>query len=200
MSDLFVNQEGDGPKKGLPRGVRDYPGTVYFAFKPEPDVTGRAVSIGSRLRAKHGLMGRVSPAVLHMTICPIGSRPELSDEYIDAACKVAGSLVAEPFEMILDRVRTYPNGQERLPLVAFADNDVARAALFRHALIADLRRGGVIVRRKLSKLHMTLLYDRCIVAEEIIDPIRWIVRNFVLVHSIRGEGRHVLLGQWPLRS
>ena len=200
MGDLLLNQEEGHPPKGLPRGERDCLGTVYFAFKPEPAVAEQGVSIGSRLCAKHGLIGRVSPAVLHVTICPIAYLPKLSDEDIDAARKVAGSLVAEPFEMILDRIRTYPNGQERLPLVAFADNGVPRAGLFRHALIADLRRGGFMIHRKLPKLHMTLLYDRRTVAEEPIDPIRWIVRDFALVHSIHGEGRHVLLGQWPLRS
>jgi 2'-5' RNA ligase len=47
---------------------------------------------------------------------------------------------------------------------------------------------------------MTLFYDRCSVAEDPIDPIRWMVRDFVLVHSIRGGGRHILPGQWPLRG
>ncbi len=200
MSDLFSNQGGCCAQNGLPRGARGHCGTVFFAHKPEPDVIDHVVSVGNRLRAKHRLMGTVSPAVLHVTICPIGYLPDLSDERIDAACKVAGSLVTEPFEIILDRVRTYPNGQEKLPFVAFAGNGVPRAGLFRHALIADLRRGGFVFHRKLPEPHMTLFYDRRIVAEEPIDPIRWIVRDFVLVHSIYGEGRHVLLGQWPLRS
>ena len=173
---------------------------MYFAFKPEPDVTDHVVALGNHLRAKHRLVGKVSPTVLHMTICPIGHLPELSDERIDAARKVAGNVVAEPFEIVLNRIATYPNGQEKLPLVAFADNGAPKAALFRHALIANLRRSGFAFGKKLPDPHMTLFYDRCIVAEEPIDPLRWMVRDFVLVHSIRGEGRHVLLGQWPLPS
>jgi RNA 2',3'-cyclic 3'-phosphodiesterase len=198
MSHPFLNQGGGGPPNGPRRGARQYPGTVYFAFKPEPDMTDHVVSVGNCLQAKHGMTGRVSPAVLHVTICPIGCLPELSDERVEAACKVAGRLVAKPFEIILDRIRTYPNGQEKLPLVAFAGKGVPKADLFRHALIADLRRCEFIFRRKLPDLHMTLFYDRCIVAEEPIDPIRWMVRDFVLVHSIHGKGRHILLGQWPL--
>jgi 2'-5' RNA ligase len=175
---------------------------VYFAFKPDRDAADHAVSIGNRLCAKHGLLGEVSPAVLHVTICPIGYIPELPNDRIDVACTIAEQLaeqlVAKPFEFIFDRVRTYPNGQEKLPLVAFAANGVPRADLFRHALVADLRRAGFSFRRKLPDPHMTLFYDRRTVAEEAIDPIRWTVRELVLVHSIYGQGRHVLLGQWPL--
>ncbi|HVJ55714.1 MAG TPA: 2'-5' RNA ligase family protein [Aliidongia sp.] len=173
---------------------------MYFAFKPEPDVADHVISIGNRLRTKHGLAGEVSPAVLHVTICPIGYFPELSEERIDAARKVAGRLMARSFEVTLDHVRTYPNGREKLPLVAFADNGVPGAALFRHALVADLRRGGFMFPSRLPEPHMTLFYDRRVVAEESIDPIHWMVRDFVLVHSIQREGRHEILGRWPLRS
>jgi RNA 2',3'-cyclic 3'-phosphodiesterase len=47
---------------------------------------------------------------------------------------------------------------------------------------------------------MTLFCDHRVVAKEPIDPIRWVVRGFVLVHSIYGEGRHELPEQWPLRG
>ena len=199
MSEAFSEQVWR-PSNRPSRDARRLRGTVYFAFKPAPDVTDHVVSVGNRLRAEHGLTGRVSPTVLHVTICPIGYLPELSDERIELAGKVASDLVARPFEIIFDRVRTYPNGQDKLPLVAFADNRVPKAGLFRYALIADLRRRGFVFRKKLPNLHMTLLYDQCVVAEEPIDPIRWTARDFVLVHSVYGEGRHVLLGQWPLRG
>jgi len=196
MSDLFSNGGAAVP----PTSPLAPLGTVYFAFKPEPDFIDQVVSLGDRLRARYGLMGKVSPSVLHMTVCAIGYLPALSDERVEQALRVADSLVAKPFEIVLDRVRTYPNGQVKPPLVAFADSGMPRADLFRHALIADLRRGGFIFPMKLPDPHMTLFYDRRIVIEEPIDPIRWIVRDFVLIHSIYGEGRHVPLGQWPLRG
>jgi hypothetical protein len=40
MSNLFFNQWGGCPPNGPLRGARRDPGTVYFAFKPEPDVIG----------------------------------------------------------------------------------------------------------------------------------------------------------------
>jgi 2'-5' RNA ligase len=197
-SDLFFNQQGGRPPNGPLHGARRGPGTVYFAFKPEPEVIGQVVSVGNHLCARHGLTGSVRPSVLHMTICAIGYFPMLPEERAQTAREVADRLVAKPFEMILNRVRTYPNGKEKPPLVAFADGGVSKVDLFRHALIADLRRNGFSFPKKLPDPHMTLFYDHRIVAEESIDPIRWVVRDFVLVHSIYGEGRHELLGQWPL--
>jgi 2'-5' RNA ligase len=147
-------------------------------------------------------MGGVSPGVLHASICPIGEFPELSETRIEAAIRTASRVVARPFEMVLDRVRTYPpgpaNGQKKRPLVLFAGNGAVGAALLRRSLIRDLRRSGFLPHRNQPDFHMTLLYDRCVVAEEPIAPIRWMVRDFALVHSIHGEGRHVILGQWPL--
>jgi 2'-5' RNA ligase len=200
VTDLFFDGGDDRPANGPPRGGRERLGTVYFALKPQPDVASSVAPVGNRLGDKHGLVGHVSPTVLHVTLAPIGVLPELSDERIDAACKVASGLVAEPFEILFDRVGTYQNRAEKPPFVAFAHDGVPRATLFRHALIKGLRRNGFNVARKLPKLHMTLFYDRCVVAEESIDPICWLVRDFVLIHSIYGEGRHELLGQWPLRG
>jgi 2'-5' RNA ligase len=200
LSDLLLNQAGGRPLNGKLDDELRRPGTVYFAFKPDPIAADQAAEIGSLLCARHGLTGNVSQEVLHVTICPIGHFPDLPEERVEIACKVAGALIAKPFEIMLDRIRTYPNGREKLPLVAFAGKGVPAAKLFRHALAADLRRAGIMIAKNLPDPHMTLFYDRRVVIEEPIAPISWTVREFVLVHSIQGEGRHKLLGQWPLKS
>ena len=48
--------------------------------------------------------------------------------------------------------------------------------------------------------HLTLLYGDRIVTERSIEPIRWTVRDFVLVQSLRGRGesKHIHLARWPL--
>src|SRR5579859_3049467 len=137
MSNLFLNRSGGRLPNGPLHDVWRDPGTVYFAFKPEPDVISQVVSVGNHLCAKHALMGSVRPSVLHMTICPIGYYPALHEEHVETARGVAGRMVAKSFEIILNRVRTYPNGKEKPPLVAFSDSNVSRVELFRYALIAD---------------------------------------------------------------
>ena len=186
--------------QGPSRGERALFGTVYFAFKPELAVANQAVSLGNHLSARHGLSGAVSPEVLHVTLCPLGFFPMLSDERIETACRIAGALVEKPFELCFDRVRSYPNGQENMPFVAYGGTAHYRLELFRRALSADLRRAGFPIKKYLPDPHMTLFYERIRVAEEPIEPIHWTVRDFTLIHSIHGQTRHVMLGQWPLRG
>lgn len=200
LDDLFSDQGGSRPPDGSSRGERSRPGTVYFAYKPEPDTAAEMAVKGNRLCGKLGLLGEVSPGVLHATICPIGHFPDLSDERVEVACKVAAALIAKPFEMVLDRVRTYPTGQQKLPFVAFSENGVPGAEFLRYGLMRELRRVGFPLPKKLPAPHMTFCYDRRPIAEQAIEPIRWMVRDFVLVHSVYREGRHVQLGQWQLRG
>lgn len=200
MSGLLLNSEGSRPPHRALPDERGLPGAVYFAVKPDPDTAEHSVLVGNRVGARHGLTGSVSSRVLHMTICPIGHLPELPEERIEMACRIAGRMVEKPFEIVLDCVRTYPNERGKQPLVAFSSNGAPRAELFRHALITDLKRVGFIFPRKLPDPHMTLFYDRRVVVEELIGPIRWMVRDFVLVHSIFGQGRHRLLRRWPMRG
>ena len=48
--------------------------------------------------------------------------------------------------------------------------------------------------------HMTLLYDPRDTGERAIDQVDWLVRDIVLVCSLRGRRRHLELGRWPLRT
>jgi hypothetical protein len=45
---------------------------------------------------------------------------------------------------------------------------------------------------------MTLLRDRAPVSETFIAPIAWRVREFVLIASHFGAGRHEILGRFSL--
>lgn len=48
--------------------------------------------------------------------------------------------------------------------------------------------------------HVTLPYDDRCVAEQVVETIDWTANEFVLVHSLIGQNRHVPLARWPLRS
>ena len=63
--------------------------------------------------------------------------------------------------------------------------------------------GATLARKGLKRLakrefmpHITLLYAERSVDEYPIEPIRWIVNDFVLIHSMRG---HSHLARWALR-
>jgi hypothetical protein len=38
------------------------------------------------------------------------------------------------------------------------------------------------------------------IAEQFVETVGWSVREFVLVHSLLGQTRHVLLARWPLQE
>ncbi len=48
--------------------------------------------------------------------------------------------------------------------------------------------------------HVTLMYVHGGIETQPIEPIGWEVREFGLVLSHIGEGRHVHLGRWPLQD
>jgi 2'-5' RNA ligase len=45
---------------------------------------------------------------------------------------------------------------------------------------------------------VSLLWDKVEVPPEAFEPIGWTAREFVLLDSVLGEGRHEMLGRWPL--
>ena len=51
-----------------------------------------------------------------------------------------------------------------------------------------------------SAPHMTLMWADRGVGEYPVAPIRWVVRDFVLVMSLVGKSRHEYLARWPLRG
>jgi RNA 2',3'-cyclic 3'-phosphodiesterase len=45
---------------------------------------------------------------------------------------------------------------------------------------------------------VTLLYGDEMVVAHPVEVIGWTVRDFVLVHSLLGRGRHIPLARWSL--
>ncbi|HSW06592.1 2'-5' RNA ligase family protein [Aquabacterium sp.] len=68
---------------------------------------------------------------------------------------------------------------------------------FRDALGQALVQAGVPVDFG-GALHMTLAYGGDPVHEHLVEPVRWVVQDFALVHSLVGQGDHRHLGRWPL--
>lgn len=48
--------------------------------------------------------------------------------------------------------------------------------------------------------HMTLAYDKKFIPRQPIDPISFVAREFVLVHSPRGLTIYKDLNRWPLMA
>ena len=94
---------------------------------------------------------------------------------------------------------------------------VEKVTSFRHCIVLAGDEGVVDVRRLENEIgevlergrirepsrhfspHVTLMYDQTVIpTERLRQPVRWKVEEFVLIHSLLGESRHVVLQTFPL--
>jgi 2'-5' RNA ligase len=84
-------------------------------------------------------------------------------------------------------------------LVLVGDDSVAGLRRFRHALVTAPRKIGFARGWEPSyEPHLTRLYHEGDIADEAVEDIRWTVREFVLVRSLYGQSRHLLMARWSL--
>jgi 2'-5' RNA ligase len=177
--------------------------SLFFAILPEPEVAQRIAALAVQLRAGHGLSGRLIPeSRLHVTATPIADYATLLDYDVSAAMRAAESVSAKPFDLAFNRLQSFGRPGGNQPLVLRCSDGAGAFAQLQKALLAALRDNDYDGKAPAAYTpHITLLYDRRAVDETYLDePIVWTVREFALVYSVYGEGRHMHLGRWPLKG
>ena len=175
---------------------------LFFALFPNADAAAGIARQAQVLRDEHGLKGRPLAADrFHITLHHIGDYSGLPQGKVDAAVKAAASVAASPFEVAFDSVMSFRGGRT-LPLVMLGKDDGNHALkAFQETLGKAMVRAGLEPAAK-SKFtpHVTLLYDHRSVAAQSVAAVNWTVQEFVLVHSLLGQTRHIALGRWALRG
>lgn len=190
------------PQRPKRRPAPPWRDILFFAVLPAPAAAARIARRAEGLRNQHGLRGRRRPTeLLHATLNPVGAYLGLPSDVLSAAIEVGSSVEAAPFEVTFDRVSSF-RGTDRHPLVLRCSHRIAELMTLQKTLGAALQSIGLGPgNRSGFTPHVTLLYDRQSVPEAGIDePITWIVRDFVLVHSLYGLSEHVHCARWPLRG
>ncbi|MGE0750082.1 MAG: 2'-5' RNA ligase family protein [Variibacter sp.] len=174
---------------------------VFFAVLPPPFHKARIKQLAEDIRSSQHLRADVRPAHrLHVSLHAPGvflGGPEAMAAAINEAARATAATMPA-FVVAFDSVMSFRG--TRPPLVLLPRSDVtALEALYRllgHALV----RAGLGRRlRSAFTSHVTLLYGDRGIEEHAVDPITWLVEDFVLIHSVRGRG-HRLLGQWTLHG
>ncbi|MDB5423023.1 MAG: 2-5 ligase, partial [Phenylobacterium sp.] len=117
----------------------------------------------------------------------------------DRAIAAAGAVRMPPFTVALDRVGSWGRGVGQRAIVMWADDGVIGVRLL-HAAIHEALAAAGSVRGPEPGLepHLTLWRDKAEAPLEFVEPISWRIEAFVLLDSVWGEGRHEVLGRWPL--
>lgn len=164
---------------------------LFFALRPDPAATARIAELALRMRAAHELAGEpLLPEHLHVTLLFLGDHAGLPPSLVADAEATGRKLRAAPFELMFHRVASFRR-KRNPPLVLCREDGCAPLMVLRHQLGAEQRHG--------YRPHVTLLYDRKMVAEEEVPAISWTANEVLLIHSLIGRKQHVVLGRYPLR-
>ena len=174
----------------------------FFAFRPDSSARDAAARRRGWLFAEQGIYGRpVKAENFHVSLAGFGWHPGRSRKILDAVRATAAAVVAPPFAVTLDRARCF-QGARGKALVLSGGEGVSAARNFHHLLARAMIQHGLghyVARRQFTP-HLTLLYTPQPIAECAVEPVSWTVTEFVLVHSLVGQGRHLIAGRWPLRG
>jgi RNA 2',3'-cyclic 3'-phosphodiesterase len=172
---------------------------LFLAIFPGANTAERIAHLAWYLHSEHGLRGRpLATERFHATLLHIDDYAGLPQRIVDTAIEAAATVATPPFEVSFDRVASFSRASNR-PLVLRGGEGLAALSAFQAVLGTALKKAGLRCRTGSRYTpHVTLLYDDCFVAEEVVDAVSWTVHEFVLVHSMLGQTRHVPLARFPL--
>jgi 2'-5' RNA ligase len=169
---------------------------LFLAVVPDAAAAARISRLAHVLKRAHKFDGKViEPGRLHVSLFFLG---ELSEQIVQVASDAAAEVRLPPFEVLFDRSVSFLGKPGNRPFVLVGDEGLDRLKSFRQTLgVAMAGKGLRYLTKRDFTPHVTLLYADRDVEEHPIEPIRWTVNEFVLIHSMHG---HVHLARWPLRS
>jgi len=179
------------------------PADGYFlAILPDLTTQDSLARLAGCQRNKHGLHGRPLAADrFHVTLHHFGHYHGPRPDIVEMAGEAAAKITTAPFQVAFDRALSFRRNSGAGPLVLRARGRATALKKFQQELGGALMKTGL--GRKVARQftpHVTLLYDRQAVAEHAVETVSWTVTEFVLIHSLIGQTKHVVLGRWPLHA
>jgi RNA 2',3'-cyclic 3'-phosphodiesterase len=175
---------------------------VFFAIFPDTSAAADMAQLAQTLRGERGLKGRaLAPGRFHVALHHLGDYVGLPQGIVSAAGEAAAAVVTSSFDVAFDRVVSFSGRSRNRPFVLRGGDGVEALITFQQSLGVAMKKAGLgRWAAPLYTPHVTLLYDDHRVAEQIVKTVGWTVREFVLVHSLLGQTRHVSLARWPLQE
>jgi RNA 2',3'-cyclic 3'-phosphodiesterase len=173
-------------------------GRLYLGAVPDVEARRKIDGLSVILRHAHRFAGKPTrPDRLHVSLLFLGSfSGSPSQELVQIAHQVGAAVRMPSFDVVLDRSVSFRGKPGQRPFVLVSQDGCAPLQSLRQQMIEALCRTGLKGRaRNAFTPHVTLWYGEREVDEHPIEPIGWTVREFVLIHSLRG---HTYLARWPL--
>lgn len=178
------------------------PDRVFFALFLQQQDHSRFADMQRQTCDERGIDGSLLlPERFHVSLQHVGDYRKLPSRVVFAASRSGQRINMPAFELTFRQVRSFPGRPAtrgrppRRPLVLVADDgsvcDLGRM------LGVEMQRNGLKASGDFVP-HLTLAYDEKFVPRQPVDPIRFVAREFVLVHSLRGLTKYVFLDRWWL--
>ncbi len=175
---------------------------LFFGIFPEAPVAEAIAGRARDLKGRLNLSGApLTPDRFHVTLHHIGDYAGLPRGIVAQALEAGAAVAATsaPFDVTFDKAASF-NNRGNNPFVLQGGEGLADLHAFQKTLGLAMAHAGLgkQVARQFNP-HVTLLYDRGLAPETAVEPVSWPVSEFVLIHSLLGQTRHIVLGRWPLR-
>lgn len=172
----------------------------FFAIFPDADVAKCIERLALHLRREHGLKAKIHAFErFHVSLHHIGDFVGLPRGLLAMAGEAArAAAVRPPFEIVFDRAMSFVGRPGHQPFVLRGSDGVSALTEFQQALGAAMEKAGFKLRKSHFTPHLTLLYGDRSIAEQLIKPVAWTVREFVLVRSLLDLTQYVPIARWKL--
>lgn len=172
---------------------------LFFAVFPDPEVASCLATRANEIRVAQAIPGRLlQPHRLHVTLRLVCNTSRLMPVVVDAA-RCAGDRIQHPrFDVAFNAVSSFSRRPGQAACVLHGGRHGALHVLHRELGRAMSEVGLSAPDTGRFRPHMTFLYGDPIAGTRPTTPVRWMPREFVLVHSLVGLTEHRVLGRWPL--
>ena len=180
------------------------PERLFYCLFPDAETTARAKRLRARFIHKHRLEGtQLKTERLHVSLQHVGDHKRLRTSLIYAARQAGKAVSMRSFEVTFRFVKSIDGAPpidgraRRWPLVLLGEGDALSDL---HKILgAAMEKNGLEAAKDFMP-HMTLSYCSKPIPAQAIEPIRFVVKEFVLVHSELWLTRYNIVDRWLLED
>lgn len=167
---------------------------LILMIYPDHQATAEAGMRARRYQADNGLGGVVfNPELMHITLGHFDYWDDVPAGLVERISRAASKLAMAPFEVSFDQIGGFPKN-----VVLRGGHGLKALEAFQAALRQALAWEKLDGAHMNFTPHVTVVYGQPGAVVAAIEPVAWTVKEFALVVSHHGKGRHEVLARYPL--